>query len=130
MASRSQISFGNLDIEDGKQVLAAMKRQSKVSLEQDINAGQSTSSFFSFNTVYYLWDFLIETEAELKMTTIIGVASVSVMSLVFLPHWSGILFVLPMIISLYVDMMGILHLAGIDINGGKCLVFWETIGLF
>jgi hypothetical protein len=121
VASRTQISFDNLDVNDGKQVLAAMKGQAKVSSEQPINAGREVSSFFTFNAVYYLWDFLIETEVELKMTTIIGVTSVSVMALIFLPHWSGILFVLPMIISLYVDMMGVLHLAGIGINGGKCI---------
>ena len=123
IASRTQIAFDNLDWNDASQVLALMKRQAKVTSEQPMNIGRDTvSSFFTFNVVYFLWDFLIHIEVELKMTTIIGVTSMSVMALIFLPHWSGILFVLPMIISLYVDMMGVLYLAGIDINGGRSIL--------
>ena len=121
VASRAKIAFDNLDMNDAAQVMALMKSQAKVANEQPINTGRDTAvpSFFTFNAIYYLWDFLIEIEVELKITTIIGVTSMSLMALIFLPHWSGIIFVVPMIISLYVDMMGIFHLAGIELNGGE-----------
>ena len=52
--------------------------------EQPMNIGQDmVSSFFTSNTIYLLWDLLMHIEVELKLTTIIGVASMSVMALIF-----------------------------------------------
>jgi hypothetical protein len=97
-----------------------MTDQWRVSAEQPVNSNGGKWSFFTFNTVYYLWDFLLVTEYELKLTTAIGILSVFLMGLLFLPHWSGAMFVGPILIVLYIDLLGVLEMSGIDINGGEC----------
>jgi hypothetical protein len=120
IASRTQITFDNLDVKDADQTLRAMTDQWRVSAEQPVNSNGGKWSFFTFNTVYYLWDFLLVTEYELKLTTAIGILSVFLMGLLFLPHWSGAMFVGPILIVLYIDLLGVLEMSGIDINGGEC----------
>ena len=53
---------------------------------------------------------------ELIFTTVASVASVCFVGFVMLPHWSGVLFVGPLIIMLYFNLLGILRFCGIYIN--------------
>lgn len=116
-ASRTHVEMDNLDLSSVDNLIATLKDQRRVGSEQPANQ-DGDWSFFTFDHIYYLWEFLNITKAELMLTTIIGIASVSVMGLLFMPHWSGVFFVGPLIAVLYVDLMGFLQFAGVTINGG------------
>ena len=45
-----------------------------------------------------------------------GVVAVSVIAIVLIPHWTAVLFVFPFISFLYIDMLGFLWLAGVNVN--------------
>merc|ERR1712150_410846 len=53
---------------------------------------------------------------ELFQTAITGIVTVSLIALLFIPHFSAVLFIFPLITILYVDMLGVLQLAGSAIN--------------
>jgi Niemann-Pick C1 protein len=118
-ASRTRVGMDRVNQSQVYDMLAALKDQRQVGSEQPINHGGGDWAFFTFSHVYYLWEFVAATVDELKLTTIIGVAAVSLMSVLFLPHWSGVLFVSPLITILYVNLLGFLQLFGITINAGR-----------
>jgi Niemann-Pick C1 protein len=66
---------------------------------------------------------------ELVFTTVIGVACVTGISFLIIPHWSAALFVLPMICILYVDLLGVMQWAGIHINAVSYVSLVMSIGL-
>ena len=46
-----------------------------------------------------------------------------------MPHWTGILFVAPMVAVIYIDLMGFIQLFGIDVNGVTYVSLLMAIGL-
>ena len=53
----------------------------------------------------------------------------AVVAFVLIPHWTASLFVLPMMIILYVDLLGTLQFAGMHINPLVCICLITSIGL-
>jgi hypothetical protein len=43
---------------------------------------------------------------ELILTTIAGIVAVSIVGFIFIPHWTAVLFVSPLITTLYIDLLG------------------------
>lgn len=43
---------------------------------------------------------------ELILTTISGIVAVSIVAFLFIPHWTAVLFVSPLITTLYIDLLG------------------------
>jgi Niemann-Pick C1 protein len=66
---------------------------------------------------------------ELILSTVLGIAAVVFISILFIPHWSGALFVAGMVCVLYVDLLGVLQLAGIAINSVTYVGLVMSIGL-
>ena len=48
---------------------------------------------------------------------------------VFIPHWSAVVFVFPLICILYIDLLGVLQLAGLHINALSYVCLVMSIGL-
>ena len=115
-ASRTEILMDQVAQEDVVAQINALRDQSNVGSKQAVNQGQSDWAFFTFDTLYFIWEFYSTAEQELLTTTILGIASVTAIALVLIPHWSAAFFVLPLITILYVDLMGVLNFAGININ--------------
>ena len=65
----------------------------------------------------------------MKITTIIGVLSVSVLALLFIPHWSAIFFVGPLVAVLYIDLLGFIQVCGIHVNPVMYISTVMSIGL-
>jgi hypothetical protein len=40
------------------------------------------------------------------LTTIAGIVAVSIVGFLFIPHWTAVLFVSPLITTLYIDLLG------------------------
>lgn len=114
--SRVRINFDNVDEEDVTQSIDTLEDQRKVSKSQPVNAGFKDWNFFSYDQIYNIWEFFAVSVDELIFTTIIGVVAVTGVALVFIPHWTASLFVLPFICVLYVDLLGVMSWAGVDVN--------------
>jgi len=129
VASRTQVNMDNVNVNVLATGLHALEQQREVSRAQLVNQGTDDWAFFTFDEIYLLYEFLFITPTELTKSTLIGLGSVSLMSVLFMPHWSGILFVAPMVMILYVDLMGFIQFFGIDVNGVTYVSLLVAIGL-
>lgn len=66
---------------------------------------------------------------ELVRTTIYGITAVTGVALVIIPHWSAAPIVFPFICILYVDLLGVMQWAGLNINAVSYLGLVMSIGL-
>jgi len=66
---------------------------------------------------------------ELLLSIILGVSAVTVVTLIFIPHWTSTLFVAPIMSMLCIDLLGFLQLCGIPINGVCYIAIVMSIGL-
>ena len=58
-----------------------------------------------------------------------GVLAVNVIAVLFIPHWTAVLFIFPFISLLYINMLGFLYLAGVQINAISYVTLIMSIGL-
>ena len=130
IASRVELQMDNVDIEDVNYQIDTLKDQRSVTSRQPINAGQSDWRFFSYDGIYDIWEFYAVSVDELILTTVLGVVAVTAVALVFVPHWTGALFVLPMICLLYIDLLGVMQWAGVHVNAVSYIALVMSIGLF
>jgi len=107
----------------------AFEEQRDISASQPLNKDVEDWSFFTFDALYYIWQFYALAFRELILTTLLGISAVSIVGLLFIPHWSAIFFVTPLITILYVDLLGFLQLAGISINAVSYVSLVMSIGL-
>lgn len=56
--------------------------------------------------MYLLWEFYNVAIAELISTTVSSVVAVSIVALVFVPHWSALFYIVPMVSIVYIDLLG------------------------
>jgi len=115
-ASRTTVSMDKVDQEDVTALIDALEAQRKVTADQPVNQGRKDWAFFNFISVYYIWEFYAAATAELTTTTILGVVAVTAIAFLFIPHWTAVIFVFPLIGILYIDLMGVLQIAGLHVN--------------
>mmetsp|Transcript_16166 Transcript_16166/g.37240 ORF Transcript_16166/g.37240 Transcript_16166/m.37240 type:complete len:459 (-) Transcript_16166:263-1639(-) len=127
--SRVHVRMLNVDEKDIHQQVDVLFEQREISENAPANIGQSEFAFFSYEESYNIWEFYSVAVDELKLTTIIGVAVMSGIALVFVPHWTAVLFVAPTISLLYVDLLGILQWGGVHINAVMYICLVISIGL-
>ena len=98
----------NVDLSDSRAGIAALNKLRDVARVQPLNAGLPSKDWklFTYQDQYHLWEFYSAVISELTFTTIMGVVAVSIIALLLIPHWTAVLFVAPLIICLYVDMLG------------------------
>ena len=94
-----------------------------------MNVGCEDMSFFIYNDHFGIWEVHSVAVYELAITVFLGVTGTSLVTMIFIPHWSAIFFIFPTISSAFVDLMGVLYLAGISINPITYLFLVSSIGL-
>jgi Niemann-Pick C1 protein len=109
----------------------ALENQRAVTESQTTNDPDDPDdwAFFTFDDLFYIWQFYTECPHELILTTILGISAVSLISMIFIPHWSAVLFVTPIISILYVDLLGFLQVCGISVNAVSYISLAMSIGL-
>lgn len=115
-ASRTLIRLNNVDEENVVEVVEVLELQRSISASQPVNEGLDEWKFFVFAEDFYIWEFYRISPDELQITTIIGVVSVSALALFFIPHWTAIFFVGPLVAVLYIDLLGFIQVCGIHVN--------------
>ncbi|CAB9499476.1 Pick C1-like protein 1 [Seminavis robusta] len=105
--------------------------QRAVTEAQGINQNKAggAESFFTFQSIYLVWEFYNVAISELIMTTVLSVGVVSFLSLVFIPHWTAVFFIVPMVSVVYIDLLGVMEMAGLDINAVTYVCLVISIGL-
>jgi len=131
IASRCRILMGGVSPNSVTTQVHALKTQRAITMNFPINEGLGPAEhkFFSFVQAYNIWEFFSVAEYELVLTTLVSVISVSLISVLFIPHWSAVFFVAPFVCMLYVDMLGTLQLAGLHINAITYVGVVMAIGL-
>lgn len=106
IASRCWIFVSNIDYNDVNNQLDFYESLEEATLAQPNNSGLKEQAFFTFEYLYFLWEFYGAIVRELTFTTIVGVVAVVGIGFLLIPHWSASLFVFPLIVMLYIDVMG------------------------
>lgn len=157
-ASRCQFTINNIDIAQGvEDQIQMLNDQHDVTLAQPVNQGRERFAFFAFDLIFFIWvslllifwymiddcnlsnknctsiyplqEFYAAAIDELIMSTISSVIAVGVVTFILIPHRTAVIFVMPMIIVLYIDLMGVIQFAGLSINPLTYLCLIMSIGL-
>lgn len=131
-ASRCFLFLKNLDLENVHAQVDMLFDQREVTMAQPINNMPQHAdewAMFSFNDLFFYWEAYAVAVDELILTIISGVVSVTLISFIFIPHWSAACFVLPMIMVLYINLLGTIRFFGLDINGLTYICVVVAIGL-
>ena len=128
-ASRAMILMDNVDFESVQSQIDALFDQRAVTRSQPINKGRSNWAFFLYDEVFNYWELYARSVDELLFTSIMGLVSVTFLSLVLIPHWTATAFVMPILILLYVDLLGVLGWAGVKVNPVTFVALVLSIGL-
>jgi len=129
LASRTDLMMDNVDEKDVVKQVDALQAQSDVSANQPVNRGRKDWAFFTFDGLYFIWEFYSASPRELGQTTILGVVAVTLIAFLLIPHWSAALFVCPFICILYIDLLGVLQFAGLHVNAVSYISLAMSIGL-
>jgi predicted RND superfamily exporter protein len=129
IASRVYIKFA-VDLDDIKGQINLIKKQQEVSLAATLNEGRSERlAAFSYDSLYTVFEFYVRSVQELTSTTILGVISVTVVALIFIPHWTAFIIVCPLTCILYIDLLGVMKWGGLSINSLTFISLTMSIGL-
>ena len=109
-ASRTFLFLRKVDMKDIKDQMALFKSLQDTAFSQPLNAPALENgdelSCFSFDDLYFFWSLYSIVVDELIFTTISCVVVVTLIALLYIPHWSALAFVTPLIIMLYFMLLG------------------------
>jgi len=105
-ASRCIVLAKNSVLQDVEQQISLLAQQRAITNAQTINQGRHDEAFFTFGSMYMMWEFYSVAVNELILSTLTSVAAVSIVALAFIPHWSALFFLVPMISIVYTDLLG------------------------
>ena len=83
--------------------------QREVTQTQPINnlpQYQDNWAFFSYENMYLYWEAFDVAVDELMFTILSGIVACTLIAFILMPHWTGALFVGPMICMLYINYLG------------------------
>jgi hypothetical protein len=108
LASRCVVYIASLDLNNVHEQIDLLHDQRKVTKVQPINKNRAERDwvFFTFDNLYLTWEFYSKIVGAWIFNTVSGVAAVSVIGLLFLPHWTALAFLIPFIAMLYIDLIG------------------------
>ena len=131
LESRTSILVDNIDEQDVVAQIDALNDFMDVTEEQPVNQDVPGKDwrFFTYTRNYLSWDFFSACVDELIQTTWLGVFSVTVVSMLLIPHWSAAPILCVLISMLYVDLLGVLQIAGLAVNSVSYITLVISIGL-
>lgn len=112
-ASRCWLYVKNVNFNDVQEQVNLLLDQRAVTAKEPVNQGKHNWPFFTLNELYFLWEFYAITANQLTFSTVTGVVAVTVVSFLLMPHWTATVFVLPMIVILYLDLLGMFGKRGV-----------------
>jgi Niemann-Pick C1 protein len=129
MSASAVVLYLDIEIDDAGQQVQFLSSQSRITLNQTINMNSEKCNFFTFAPSYYMWDFFSATTEELVLSTILGLAAVAAITLLFVPHPSACAFISLMVAMIYIDVLGVIQLTGFSINPVTFISLVMSIGI-
>jgi predicted RND superfamily exporter protein len=129
LSSRCSTFVVNVNPDDANDQVDALLDQRAVTASQPINAGKADWSFFTYSSVYNMWECYSVLVNQLISTSVLGILAVCLVSIAFIPHWTATFFVLPLVAVLYIDLLGVLQMAGVSMNAVSYIALVMSIGL-
>jgi Patched family len=107
-SSRCWFTVLNVDLSIVKQQMEVLSDMYAVTKNQAINEGVEPQdwAFFPYESIFFIWDFFTTVVPELTFNTFSGIFAASLVTFVLIPHWTAIFFVTPVIIVLYIELLG------------------------
>jgi predicted RND superfamily exporter protein len=108
-----------------------LKAEQEVARSQPLSSGKGAGDWpvFSFGEIYYAWETFAIIVHDILLTVIVGLVAVFVIALIFIPHPFGALLVTPIVAMVYVELLGVLQIAGLHINNVSSIGLTMSIGL-
>ena len=128
-ASRCLLFLRNVDLTNVNDQIDMLMGQREVTLQQPTNQGLKDLNFFSFDTIFFYWELYAQAVQELSVTILSGIVAVTLVSVILIPHWSAVLFVLPGIVIMYINFLGTMQWMGLHINSLTYVIVVMAIGL-
>ena len=129
LASRCYLFLRNIDLKNVEEQIEMLADQREVASVQPINQDKNDWSFFAWDEMFFYWEAYAVAVKELIFTIIAGVVAVTVISFVFMPNYTATLIICPMILVLYIDLLGTFRAIGLNINGLTYVCVVVSIGL-
>ena len=128
-SSRCLLNLYNVDDSNANAQVDALEELIHTAKLQPINNRKPEMSFFTFSSEYLYWEFFAILLDEMILTTALTIACVTGVSMLLIPHWSAGLIVFTMISILYVDLLGVLYWAGLNIDAVSYITMAMSVGL-
>ena len=128
-SSRCFLNLYNVDDSNANRQVDALEELTRTAKLQPINNRKPEMSFFTFASEYLYWEFFAILLDEMILTTALTIACVTGVSMLLIPHWSAGLIVFIMISILYVDLLGVLYWAGLNIDAVSYITMAMSVGL-
>lgn len=112
LASSVVMYLDKVDMGSVKDQVDVWQSQLNVTKSQPINSidnleEKGVFNFFLYEgTMFYAWDFYSVLVNGLIFSTVLGIATICIVSFLFLPHWTAAFILTPMISVLYIDLIG------------------------
>jgi predicted RND superfamily exporter protein len=129
LSTRTWLRFDNVDQEVIENQIEALKNQRFVGASQPINSNRKDWAFFSYDQIYFIWEFYSVVASELLVNTLIGIFVVALVAAICIPHWTAVLFIFPLTCIMYTNLLGVLQFAGIKVNAVSYISLVMSIGL-
>jgi Patched family len=131
LSSRCMINMVNMPkVDHLQESIEALHQQRAVTMEQPINSGSPDGPFFTYGEPYNIWEFFAVCLNQLTKTMVTGVIAVSIISIFFVPHWTAVFYVTPLVCILNVELLGVLQWAGMHVNAITYITVFMAIGIF
>jgi len=128
-ASRTYVNYDQVSGYDTAQQIDALYAQRAVYKELPVNDGLSDYKFMSWSEIYYAWELYATIVGEIIATVAYGLVAVFLVGLIFLPHPLGAVIVTLVVGIIYIELLGVLQVAGLYINSVTAIGLIMSIGL-
>jgi len=129
-ASKTRFDFSHLCRVDTLNQIEALAELREITRNSPLNKDKDEPSVFTeAPDFYYIWEFSSIVIQELLYTSGFALISVLILSLIFMPHPSGALFVTISVSMVFVELVGLLRVGGVHINSVTSVILVMAIGL-
>lgn len=129
VASRTNLFYDQVSLYDTNQQVAAFKAQREVTLRQPLNENSLDGNFFTFADLYFGWELWVILTKEIVITVALGLVSLFIISLIFVPHPIAAFILTPTVFSIFVEVIAVLRMAGLQINALSSIGLITCLGL-
>eukprot|EP00549_Striatella_unipunctata_P000326 CAMPEP_0118712038 /NCGR_PEP_ID=MMETSP0800-20121206/24515_1 /TAXON_ID=210618 ORGANISM="Striatella unipunctata, Strain CCMP2910" /NCGR_SAMPLE_ID=MMETSP0800 /ASSEMBLY_ACC=CAM_ASM_000638 /LENGTH=954 /DNA_ID=CAMNT_0006616887 /DNA_START=76 /DNA_END=2944 /DNA_ORIENTATION=+ len=128
-ASRTTVVMDRVNLDRVVSQIRTLNEQLEIAKSQPLNSGLEDLKMFALDENYFIWEFYSVVVSELTQSSVLGVIAVTLIALLFIPHWTAPLFVAPIVMVLYIDLLGFLQIVGMHVNSVTYISMVMSIGL-